>query len=191
MTGQSLASDVISIPPSSFWGGSDGTWSTFPVDVGSPPQRFNVLPSVGGSQLWLPDPNLACEGEGDLCPTLRGMGGLSISQNTSVPWTDNGIWKMQGEDYLYSDAETCRWYTTNASLTSSNGENQAKDQLLILYSDQRFWLGLMGLGDWATSLDSQGNGSSTSLLTTLKNGTQIGSLSYGYTAGAYYRKRLR
>lgn len=40
--------------PSGYFDGNDGSWSTFIVCVGTPPQTFRILPSTYGIDTWVP-----------------------------------------------------------------------------------------------------------------------------------------
>ena len=39
----------INVPPSLFWDGNDGSWSTFHVQVGTPGQAVRLLPGTSAS----------------------------------------------------------------------------------------------------------------------------------------------
>jgi hypothetical protein len=49
-----------SFSPSANWEGNDGTWSTFIIRVGTPPQTFRVLISTAGQETWVPLAPQAC-----------------------------------------------------------------------------------------------------------------------------------
>lgn len=54
------------------WDGNDGSWSTFIIQVGTPPQYFRVLPSINGAGTWVPMPEL-CERGVSRCGNARGV----------------------------------------------------------------------------------------------------------------------
>ncbi|KAL9634140.1 MAG: hypothetical protein Q9204_003116 [Flavoplaca sp. TL-2023a] len=58
--------------PDQIWDGNDGSWSTFLVHVGTPPQYFRVLPSINGDETWIPLP-IDCERGQSWCGNARGV----------------------------------------------------------------------------------------------------------------------
>ena len=58
--------------PDQVWDGNDGSWSTFIIQVGTPPQYFRVLPSVNGRETWIPMP-LDCDRGISWCGNARGV----------------------------------------------------------------------------------------------------------------------
>lgn len=63
-------------------------------------------------------------------------------------------------------------------------------QVVAGITTHKFYLGSIALAPQAVNF-SQASDSSPSLISTLKEHRMIPSLSYGYTAGAYYSKRIR
>ena len=62
----------ISVPPSQVFQGSDGSWSTFLLNVGNPPQTFNVLISTSGQETWVPSA-AGCNFTIEACGEKRGV----------------------------------------------------------------------------------------------------------------------
>ena len=58
--------------PDQVWDGNDGSWSTFIIQVGTPPQYFRVLPSINGRETWIPVP-IDCDRGGSWCGNARGV----------------------------------------------------------------------------------------------------------------------
>lgn len=56
--------------PDQNWDGNDGSWSTFIIQVGTPPQYFRVLPSINGRETWVPAP-IDCQRGGAGAATLE------------------------------------------------------------------------------------------------------------------------
>lgn len=91
--------------PDQNWDGNDGSWSTFIVQVGTPPQYFRVLPSINGRETWVPMPSDCQQGK-SWCGNARGVepfpnpstaltlstldAGLTCSANKS-PMCDNCV----------------------------------------------------------------------------------------------------
>lgn len=112
------------------------------------------------------------------CRTERG--GLFLA-NESTTWKDIGLYEMgntlqlghSGVGYYGAD-DIC----LNEQLTIA-------DQVVNIVNTTDWWIGSLGLGNKQTTFT---NGEMPSFLSTLGNRNLIPSLSYGYTAGAYYRQ---
>ncbi|KAL8715954.1 MAG: hypothetical protein Q9220_000621 [cf. Caloplaca sp. 1 TL-2023] len=68
----SSSSKAFAVPPDQNWDGNDGSWSTFIIQVGSPPQYFRVLPSINGQETWIPVP-IDCQQGPSWCGNARGV----------------------------------------------------------------------------------------------------------------------
>ncbi|KAL8808467.1 MAG: hypothetical protein Q9182_000017 [Xanthomendoza sp. 2 TL-2023] len=100
----SRAKAFVAIPDQN-WDGNDGSWSTFIIQVGTPPQYFRVLPSINGRETYIPLPT-DCQRGKSWCGNARGVepfknpstavtlstldAGLTCSANKS-PMCDNCI----------------------------------------------------------------------------------------------------
>ncbi|KAI4228860.1 MAG: hypothetical protein LQ349_006483 [Xanthoria aureola] len=58
--------------PDQNWDGNDGSWSTFLIHVGTPPQYFRVVPSINGQETWIPLP-IDCQRGKSWCGNARGV----------------------------------------------------------------------------------------------------------------------
>lgn len=83
---------------------------------------------------------------------------------------------FNGDSWLGS----VNWNSTAGAKSVSSDEQFPIAQ----YTDQQYWLGLIGIGNDRTTLDA--NTTVSGPLQTLKDSGNIGSLSFGYTAGASY-----
>lgn len=82
-------------------------------------------------------------------------------------------------------------YDTLALAGSSGAANISVDhQVIAAIITDDFFVGNLGLSNQAINMTSSAD-SSPSFLTSLKNQNLIPTLSYGYTAGASYRKDAR
>jgi len=71
--------------------GNDGPWSSFTVQLGTPPQALRVLPSTSGSSIRaVPSQGCTTEDLSD-CPNFRG--GI-FEPNSSSTWTEKGIYTL-------------------------------------------------------------------------------------------------
>ncbi|KAL8771864.1 MAG: hypothetical protein Q9209_002802 [Squamulea sp. 1 TL-2023] len=60
------------VVPDQIWDGNDGSWSTFIIQVGTPPQYFRVIPSINGRETWIPLP-IECQRGSSWCGNARGV----------------------------------------------------------------------------------------------------------------------
>jgi hypothetical protein len=121
------------------------------------------------------------------CQNSRG--GL-FTPSDSTSWRSNGTWTLGEEEFLdssyASDPGEYGLDTLGFEL-----EGDAEGGVLLNYQviagivTDDFYIGTLGL---APRTPSFSNNTRPSLLASLKDQGYIPSLSYGYTAGAYYRK---
>lgn len=69
-----------------------------------------------------------------------------------------------------------------------NEDMDAPSQIVAVVNDTQYWLGYMGLGIKETNFTDSSK--PTFLSTLVENQSLIPSHSYGYTAGAYYRRHM-
>ncbi|KAF2843327.1 acid protease, partial [Patellaria atrata CBS 101060] len=190
-------------PVSEKFEGNDGHWSTFVVDAGTSGQQFHVLPSLSSAGLWLPIPDGCNRTDApDDCPELRGAQSFGNRRNEgyntslSNSYTVIGIFKLvfpsietethYGEPWSNSSG---LYATDTVSLHSGyNSSIQLDDSLVVSIKTVNYFMGLFGLAHGGVKLFSH---TYQSLLSTLNSSSaespRIPSMSYGYTAGAYYR----
>ena len=192
----------IVVPPTTKFEGNDGSWSTFYINVGYPTgQNFRVLVSTSSVLTWVIAPQGCTSSDPSDCPELRGVedyaGAKSSGYNPSdsVNATTMGDYalavdgatatlsSLYGPRYsginvaVYDDVVGLGEYSTGSlRLTEVFGAVASTDIFL-----GEFGLGITGFGfgsgDYSTFLDLLPHCS-----------MPIPSLSYGYTAGASYRK---
>ncbi|KAF2754504.1 acid protease [Pseudovirgaria hyperparasitica] len=177
---------AISVPPSGVWLGNDGNWSTFGIQVGTPAQNFNVLLSTNRHEFSVPYKN-GCPESFDLtnCGYQRGVYTENADQNgfdpnSSTSWQDVGTYQSLQRQGPYSVKAEYGLDTVAIGNTSINGQTQ----LVSTYSDSNLWLGVLGLDPRPLAL---GGSDRVAPLQAWKDAGKIPSLSYGYTAGAYYQ----
>ncbi|OCK76062.1 acid protease [Lepidopterella palustris CBS 459.81] len=175
--------DPLSLPPSQYWDGDDGPWSTFLVQVGTPPQQVRLLPATGESSTWVVLPE-GCTSTGPVdCPNLRGF---EFSINLSSTWQNNAIYQLN----LYE--ESALGYTANAkygydTLTlgiDGKGLPTLEHQIIAGIATEEFYLGNLGINPRPLNF-SDLNDPQPSMLHTLRNQSMIPSTSWSYTAGGY------
>lgn len=186
------------VAPTGDWDGDDGKWSTFSVDVGTPPQTFRVFPSTIGEETWVPIP-AGCSGIvanvsncGDLrgVDTFNGIASQGFQQNASSSWKTIGIYELTLEQDLSGSSDAGLYGLDTIALITANGVSgpSLSGQTVAGIATADFWLGSLGLGTRPGNFSVLGNETVPSLLSSMKTQGAIPSLSYGYTAGAVYCK---
>ncbi|KAF1818573.1 acid protease [Dissoconium aciculare CBS 342.82] len=185
----------ISWTPSTHWEGNDGSWNTFVVRAGTPPQEFRILPSTSGQELWLPDPS-ACAiispSNPGYCGSVRGVlpyngtNSPGFNKNASTSWDPVGLFTLTA-------IESRLGYFGNGdygldTVTWGNDTNSPKltSQVVASTATLQWWMGLAGLGPKAINFTTY-NDPTDSYLSRLAGVGAIDGLSWGYTAGAHYR----
>lgn len=116
----------------------------------------------------------------------QSRGGL-FDPSKSTSWTDKGNYSMRLEENLgYSDQAMYGFDTIALGLSEAIGSPQVNSQVVAAFENNDFYTGIFGLGHEGTNFtDYTPN---ATFLTSLKERDMIPSLSWGYTAGAAYRK---
>lgn len=164
--------------------GKGGPWSTFRIQVGTPPQQFRVLPAHDQSTTWLVLGE-ACSNNNQTCAEDRGR--LYMRDNSST-WEEKGFYHLEpwlerrvgmNGDGLYGwDDIALGWAGDNAPTI--------KNQSIAGLVTTDFYLGSLSLNPRPVNFTDY-NVPTPSLMQHLRNRTDdpIPSLSWSYTAGAY------
>lgn len=181
--------------PTKEWDGIDGNWSTFRVSVGSDPgQDFRVLVSTEAATVFMPASE-ACETGNQSCPSSRGVQlfkgqpSSGFQQNESSTWNLTGIYSLDLESTPLNYPDDRGYFGFDKvclGFSQNNDAIEVDSSLAVGYSSTKYWVGMLGLNNAETNLDSQAP--IPSLIQVLNDTHKIPSLSYGYTAGAHYRK---
>ncbi|MCJ1359707.1 MAG: hypothetical protein MMC33_009709 [Icmadophila ericetorum] len=165
----------VSVPVLTDWFGDDGNWSPATIRVGTPPQWVNVFPSTASEETWVIGLG-GCDLT-SLCASDRG--GL-FELNTSSTWQELNYYDL-GLDPQLGFGGIGNYGLDNISLSDTISVPQ---QIVSVINTTDYWLGLFGLGVTPTNFT---NANQPTFLSSMANHSYIPSLSYGYTAGAYYR----
>jgi hypothetical protein len=186
----------ISFAASQYFDGNDGQWSTFVVRAGTPEQSFRVLPSTVTSEVFLPLAG-ACKPNETLnikdCAFSRGaefyqgQTNNGFQANLSSTWHEIGIYQVAAREELGYNASGLYGLDTLGLMVANSGGPTLQSQTIGAVVNPRLWVGRLGM-DVKPSNFSDFDSPQRSLITTLKEAGHIPSLSYGYTAGAYYSK---
>jgi hypothetical protein len=128
------------------WAGNDGNWSTWPAQIGDPPQQFHILPSTSHGEVWIPGPQ-GCSGRSAPldCAASRGVGSFQGSQslgfleNASTTWEQIGIYEFIVGGDLFEATETGLYGQDTVALGSKR-ENIISNQTVAGIVTQDFWV---------------------------------------------------
>lgn len=176
----------------SYSSGDDGAWSAVKIRAGSPPQNLEVYPSTEFGETWVVQ-DAACFGFPSNCTGLRG-GTFNTSKSTS--WAPKATYELGEERNLGiatdngPDADIGLFGFDTLGLQVLGGDNiSLSQQVVVGINTTHFVRGNLGLA--LRSIIFGDTTTSPSFLQSLKDSKLIPSLSYGYTAGASYRKSIR
>ncbi|OBT73748.1 hypothetical protein VF21_07190 [Pseudogymnoascus sp. 05NY08] len=184
------------IPPSQYFEGIDGPWSTFNLRVGTPEQDVRVTISTTSPETLVVLSKYECSTKvfGTVPAGCASSRGMMFSPNTSSTWIDNGFFGInQGGVGLeanldYTQAADFGTDTVGLGLVAgANGVTLKNQTVGGIASMSPFYLGIFGLGTQPANLSSLGNSTGPTYFTSLRNQNVIPSLSWSYTAGAMYR----
>lgn len=202
--GYQLLPGVTSVPapivvaPDQDWKGIDGSWSTFSLIVGEPKQNARVLVSTASQQIWVVN-RQAC---------VQNITDSTTGQITQYNVLDSDCQDSRG--FLYNTTESSTWHSKgffqlwieknlglvgnglygfdSVGLGFQGGEGPTVENTTIgTLVTANFWLGHLGLHPKPTNF-SAFEEAIPSYMTNLFNQGNIPSLSFGYTAGAQYRR---
>ena len=124
-------------------------------------------------------------GPGSVSNCVDSRGGTFSSKASSL-WHSFGNWSLGEEENIDVDQKEggeVGWDTLGIQ-AQGVGPLTLDNQTVLALIRKDFWLGNLGLAIRAPAYD---NGTHPSFLSALRTKNLIPSLSYGYTAGAYYR----
>ncbi|KAI9682257.1 MAG: hypothetical protein M1817_000311 [Caeruleum heppii] len=180
---QNVPSPIV-FPPSQYWDGSDGSWSSFSIRVGSPEQYLRVMPSTAGSATWV---ILTTGCDTNLRSSCAESRGALFNPNESTTWSDRGFFGLELNTNLnYSGSGSYGLETVGVGLADGPGMPLLEKQVVAGIIIEQYHLGVFGLNPQPTNFTTF-NDPQPSFLTSLRGQNLIPSLSWGYTAGAPYR----
>lgn len=178
----------IAVPASQDFDGNDGPWSSFALQIGTPPQNVKLLISTAGSQTWTVVPEGCTSIDPSGCVSSRG-GQFDAARSTT--WTrsnatSNGSLPLGLEANLGYFGSGEYGYDTVSLGWQASGDPSLSQQVVAGITTKEFNLGMFGLDPRPTNF----NGSDHPVqgyLGTLWQKSLIPSLSWSYTAGNQYR----
>jgi hypothetical protein len=164
--------------------GNDGSWSSFAVQIGTPPQVVRVLPDIAGNSIWTVLAQACDTSEANDCPSSRGN---VFNSNQSTTWKDKGLYELplNPEHFLpYSgnadfglDTVTLDW--------QGHGGPSLSNQVIGGFVAEDIYIGVLGLSPATFNITSLNN-PLPSVLGSLNEQNIIPSSSWAYLAGASY-----
>ena len=126
------------------------------------------------------------------CANARGKLFDNSTSTTWQPLSLNYTWGLQAEDYLGDEVSAYFGFDKIFAGYEPTGVNLSRNSTVAWFRDEAFAVGMFGLNYRPTNFSIPQDvlatqDSSPSLLTMLYEQNTIPALSYGYTAGAYYR----
>jgi hypothetical protein len=192
---------IVVSPNAQNWDGIDGAWNTFTLRIGSQRQNTSVLVSTANQQVWVVNaqacttiamgnlPGTASRMPSQQCVSSRGY---LFNTSTSETWMETGYYSLEAGQNIGLDAVGYYGLDT-VRLGTIEEEGPAIDNTTIgtigTYSTlatPEHWLGHIGLQSVPNTFLDQP--SRPSFITSLFETQSIPSESFGYTAGAQYRK---
>jgi hypothetical protein len=179
---------------------------SFYVHAGTPPQHFQVLPSLNSRTIYIPRAS-DCESIPLAnCSASRGAEVLTsnpssttstsygFQSNASSTWQEIGQYNLEPGTQFELDGNSLYGYdSAGISFVGTANDNLTLEgQAVGAYSTpseiglSRLWLGRLGLSQFDMTINNTNR--PVSFLHALKQKGHIPSLSYGYQAGAAYRE---
>jgi hypothetical protein len=183
----------VSLGASGDFDGNDGKWSTFFVNVGDDGsgqgQNFKVLISTSSPLTLVPNQANWCTQD---CASKRGVQIFDGSQSSgfdpqsSKAWSDVGIYNIPLPHWWSDGVVNATYGSDNVGLGASSKDSKIlSKQYVGRYDSRKLFMGSFGLSQ---TYISTGGGSQPPFLVNFAESQNIPSISYGYGAGASYRK---
>lgn len=176
---------------SQIWDGNDGKWSSFFVRIGTPEQSFRVLPASRHGEIIIPIDE-GCRKIGiPKCGDLRGAfpfqgkDSMGFMTNETKSWHNIGLYGMDIRPEIGFDANALYGLDTVGLQVANSGGPTMDNMVVAAVAVPTVFVGQFGLSPKPSNF-SQLDHPQPSYIQTLKDKKEIPSVSYGYTAGAYY-----
>jgi hypothetical protein len=178
----SASPSPIIIHPDQNWDGIDGEWSSFTLQIGTPPQFVRTFISFAAYQTWVVGKE-GCISDSSDCSDSRGW---LWDRDASSSFEEIGIYDLWIERHLNYTGNAIYGYDALGLGGVGEGGPTLLNTTIGTMAVEDFWVGIFGINPKPTNFTSFENGS-PSYMTQLKEGNHIPSLSFGYHAGARYR----
>jgi hypothetical protein len=190
----------VAVAPDQSWMGIDGAWNAFSLQVGEPQQYVRVFVSTASQQIWAIN-HMACitnitdptTGEITALNVLdsecENSRGYLYNSSSSETWHQKGFYQLWIEKNLGLVGNGLYGFdSVGLGMAGEEGPYVGNTTIGTLVT-ANFWLGHIGVHQKPTNF-SAFEEPIPSYMTTLFEQKSIPSLSFGYTAGAQYRKTV-
>ncbi|CAK1366282.1 unnamed protein product [Cercospora beticola] len=190
----------LSLPPSGYWDGNDGRWSTFNLQIGTPVQVVRLLPgtsATAANTIWAVITEGCEQANPDLDPGECSFArGGTFERNASLTWStsrleNNGLYEivLYEEEKLGLSANAYYGFDTVSFGLPDSGLPKLENQTVAGIATNDFFLGTLPLSPISQNFTSYTTGAIPSVLGTLRdpNNTMVPSTTWAYTAGAVYK----
>ena len=165
----------------------------FFISAGTPPQNFTVLPATNSPYVYIPVADDCQRINHTDCGKSRGVSNFGnraspgFQSNASSTWELIGLYEVDVDrDLGYAGNGISGYETIGLGSNSTSDAVFLGKQVVTAYASPDRWVGQLGLG--TRELTFRQNERPNSTLSSLKVDGIIPSLSFGYTAGASYRR---
>jgi hypothetical protein len=169
--------------PNVYRDGKDGPWSTFRIEVGTPPQQIRVLPASSQSSTWVVLPEACATVTGNECPKDRGR---TYLRNESSSWKEYGSYELNTflEKRVGLNGDGLYGYEKLTLGWTGDGLPGLEGQMIAGIISEDFYIGSVSLNPRPNNFTDYNN-PVPSLLQSLRNSsTPIPSTTWSYTAGS-------
>jgi hypothetical protein len=175
----------LSITPDQNWDGIDGKWSSFTLRVGTPQQFVRTFVSWAVYQTWVVLP-LGCVSAEDQSACADARGWL-FDNETSSTFDYIGLYDLWvGRNLGPTPNAGFGFDRVGLSGVGENGPTLENTTVAAFAGQKMYYLGIFGINPKPSNFTGF-NEPTASYMTQLKEQKMIPSVSFGYTAGAYYR----
>ena len=163
--------------------GNDGPWSTFALQVGTPPQPVRLLPATEQSPVWVVLPEGCTPSDAPDCPDARGY---EFKINRSSTWSEEGLYELSlSEEVKLGYSGNAQYgYDTVTLGWQDEGLPTVPRQLIAGIATKDFYVGRIPLNPSPFNF-TDFNDPKPSLLQSVGDAGQIPGRSWAYTAGSY------
>lgn len=151
-----------------------------------------MLPATNGQNIYVPVVDECRALNISNCGPRRGIfpfhnsASLGFQSNYSSTWKTIGLYELDQNTFLGFSGTGLFGYDT---ISLPETRLQSNNQVVTAYANPEFWVGQIGLS--TRMMNFRPSEQPESFLTSLKAEKAIPSLSFGYTAGAYYSKLIK
>ncbi|KAF2002046.1 acid protease [Amniculicola lignicola CBS 123094] len=178
--------EPFSLAPSGQWDGNDGHWSSFSIKLGTPERSYRVFPDTFGYDSAIPSAKGCKPDDPKDCIKWRGADDQGFKSEDSKSWDEIGEYVTSFVDELEGPSYAIYGLDTITIPIEGGGTHKLEKQAIAMIEEKKPFIGSLGLAP-VTSEYLNNTKSGPSVMEALRDQKLLPSVSYGYTAGAYYK----